>query len=177
MTEEERSGSRSAHANESGRHGGRPSIYRAHPVHQPIHERYGVAVIVFVTICTKSRKPILSNAAAHETLLTAWHLATSWQVGRYVLMPDHVHLFCAPAATPARPLLQWISYWKSEAARIWPVPDEAPIWQRHFWDTQLRHGESYDEKWEYVIQNPVRASLVRSPNDWPYQGELHQLRW
>jgi hypothetical protein len=36
---------------------------------------------------------------------------------------------------------------------------------------------SYDEKWEYVRSNPVRHSYVTDPADWPYQGELNELRW
>lgn len=76
-----------------------------------------------------------------------------------------------------RPLLQWVSYWKSQAARNWPRPEDAPIWQRHFWDTQLRRGENYTEKWDYVMENPVRAGLVARAADWPYAGVLHELRW
>jgi REP element-mobilizing transposase RayT len=63
------------------------------------------------------------------------------------------------------------------SARHWPNPDHAPVWQRHFWDRQLRKSESYDQKWQYVIENPVRAGLVTKPEDWPYQGELNVLRW
>ncbi|MCX7916496.1 MAG: hypothetical protein N3A53_09385, partial [Verrucomicrobiae bacterium] len=51
------------------------------------------------------------------------------------------------------------------------------LWQRDFWDTQLRRGESYSAKWEYVRYNPVRAGLVSDPADWPYQGELNILEW
>ncbi len=32
-------------------------------------------------------------------------------------------------------------------------------------------------KWEYIRHNPVRAGLVNDPDDWPYQGEMHVLRW
>jgi hypothetical protein len=49
--------------------------------------------------------------------------------------------------------------------------------KRHFWDTQLRRGENYDEKWEYIRANPVRAGLVPRVEDWPHQGELNELRW
>ena len=68
-------------------------------------------------------------------------------------------------------------FWKSLAARNWPHRDQLPLWQRHSWDTQLRRGENYDEKWEYVLQNPVRAGLVARTEDWRYQGELNILRW
>jgi putative transposase len=150
---------------------------RKHPVHQPAHERFNTPIIVFLTICTKRRKAILANAPAHETIRCAWIEAASWLVGRYVIMPDHLHLFCAPGGLIAQPLAKWVSFWKSCAARHWPRRAEAPIWQRHFWDTQLRRGESYDEKWDYVVNNPVRAGLVSRAEDWPYQGELNVLRW
>ncbi|MBA2585005.1 MAG: hypothetical protein H0U99_00780 [Chthoniobacterales bacterium] len=97
--------------------------------------------------------------------------------GRYVIMPDHVHLFCAPATFAAEPLGQWVRYWKTLASRNWPRANEQPIWQRNFWDTQLRRHENYDAKWDYVILNPVRARLVQRAEDWPFQGQLNELRW
>ena len=134
-------------------------------MHQPVHERYNTPIIVFLTVCTKDRKEILGTEEVHEHLLDAWREAASWLVGRYVIMPDHVHLFCAPAALHPKPLLQWVSFWKSRSAQHWPRPNEKPIWQRHFWDTQLRRGESYDQKWDYVLQNPLRAGLADSTDD------------
>jgi REP element-mobilizing transposase RayT len=98
-------------------------------------------------------------------------------LGRYIIMPDHLHLFCAPREVHPQPLTQWVAYWKSHSARNWPDRAQSPIWQRHFWDTQLRRGESYDAKWDYVVANPMRAGLVSRSEDWPYQGELHELRW
>jgi putative transposase len=154
-----------------------PPAGRKHPVHQPIVEKAGAAVIVFLTVCTKDRKKILAATDVHEHLIDAWREAGSWMVGRYVIMPDHVHLFCAPADPHPKPVLQWVSFWKSRSAQHWPRDQELPIWQRHFWDTQLRRHQSYDQKWDYVVQNPLRAGLVDSVHDWPIQGELNVLRW
>jgi len=39
-------------------------------------------------------------------------------------------------------------------------------------DHVLRSNESYSQKWNYVRENPVRAGLVKSAEDWPYQGEI-----
>jgi putative transposase len=55
------------------------------------------------------------------------------------------------------------------------LPVEAPIWQRDFFDRFLRSADSYSEKWEYVRDNPVRAGLVRRPEDWSHQGVTHDL--
>jgi REP element-mobilizing transposase RayT len=142
-----------------------------------VHERLGLAVIIFLTACTKNRQPILASEVAHRLLLDVWQESRSWMVGRYVIMPDHLHLFCAPAELQAGSLPQWVSFWKSRAAQRWHPPHQHSIWQRDFWDTQLRRGESYDSKWEYVVNNPVRAGLVGRSEDWPYQGEVNLLRW
>jgi hypothetical protein len=37
--------------------------------------------------------------------------------------------------------------------------------------------DSYSEKWYYVRNNPVRASLVEHADNWPFQGELEILFW
>jgi hypothetical protein len=39
-------------------------------------------------------------------------------------------------------------------------------------DHVLRSDESYAEKWNYVRDNPVRAGLVKSADNWRYQGEI-----
>jgi hypothetical protein len=38
----------------------------------------------------------------------------------------------------------------------------------------MKH-ESYSQKWEYVRMNPLRAQLSKTPEDWPYQGEIVQI--
>lgn len=90
-------------------------------------------------------------------------------------MPDHVHLFCAPATFPAVELRVWVSYWKARSAKLSGLGRD--LWQQNFWDTQMRRHESYGAKREYVRQNPVRAGLVGSPEIWPFQGEMNELRW
>jgi putative transposase len=150
---------------------------RKHPAHWPAVERFNTPVIIFLTVCTKSRKSILASDAAHQALLAAWREAPLWLVGRYIVMPDHVHLFCAPAELSSLPLERWAKFWKSRVALAWPNKSDSPIWQRHFWDTQLRRGDSYSEKWDYVVNNAVRAGLVRQADEWPYQEELNVLRW
>jgi putative transposase len=150
---------------------------RRHPAHMPLVERHNEPVIVFLTVCSKDRKRIFARADAANVIINAWPEAKSWLVGRYVIIPDHIHLFCAPGVFPPESLKQWVRYWKAIASKNWPRPKEHPIWQGDFWDTQLRRHENYDSKWEYVIDNPVRAGLVTKSKDWPFHGELNVLRW
>lgn len=120
---------------------------------------------------------MLANDGAANLIVASWRLADFWCVGRYVIMPEHIHLFCAPKTFPTQPLKDWISFWRNYVTRGWPDRQQVPIWQREYWDRQLRQGESYAEKWAYVENNPVRHGYVSRAEEWPYQGELNVLDW
>jgi putative transposase len=109
----------------------------------------------------------------HEALLKAWSKADLWMIGAYVIMPDHVHFFCSPK-DETFPIEQWITFWKREFRR--QFGNAAPRFQLDSFHHRLRSEESYSDRWEYVGANPVRAGLVRDPDDWPYQGVIHELR-
>jgi len=135
------------------------------------------STIVFVTVCTHQRKRVLANDQVHELLLEYWSDTSHWTVGRYVILPDHIHLFCSPARPDSLVVRKWIQYWKSRASTNWPTPHASPIFQPEAWDRQLRSGDSYGEKWVYVRENPVRHGLVDRWDEWAYQGELEVLDW
>ena len=134
-------------------------------------------ILQYVTLCVVNRRPLLARPDIVALLQDCWRKANHWLVGRYVIMPDHLHLFCAPTKLPITPLKQWVRFWRAEATRHWPRPHEKPIWQRDFFDRQLRHGESYHQKWLYLWENPIKDGLVKRAEDWPYQGELNILPW
>ena len=154
-----------------------PKPRRKRPAHFPTVAIGFRTIIIFLTVCTRQRKPLLANDEAAQLIVESWQAARFWRVGRYVIMPDHIHLFCAPNTFPAHPLKNWIEYWRNHVTRTWLHRAETPIWQREFWDRQLRRSESYAEKWHYVVNNPVRHGYVRRAEDWPYQDELNVLEW
>ena len=146
---------------------------RRRPAHG-VQITLGEPTIVWLTVCTKDRHPWLNNHTAHAHLIQVWRSADAWIVGRYILMPDHLHLFCAPRDLNFM-LNAWVKYWKSQFTKTAKQPDWK--WQVGHWDTRLRRHESYSEKWVYAMQNPVRSGLVAKSEDWPFQGELNVLRW
>ncbi len=149
---------------------------RKRPAHPSPIERADRPTLVFLTVCVRDRRRLLASPPAHELLRTAWQSANRWVIGDYIVMPDHIHLFCS-AADPATRLRVWIEYWQWLVTRQWPVASEKPLWQRDHWDTQLRTGQSYSAKWDYVRRNPVRAGLVSDPDEWPHQGQMSLLPW
>ena len=96
-------------------------------------------------------------------------------MGRYMIMPDHIHLFAA--FNPLSPTLpSWMKALKGSLSEVLREKGgEGTHWQKDYFDHVLRSEESFRQKWEYVRQNPVRAGLVKRSEDWPYQGEIHHL--
>jgi putative transposase len=135
--------------------------------------------IYFVTACTADRRELLADTFVHETFLRFADNAAArgaW-VGRYVLMPDHVHLFVTVEDDRVR-LSGWIRSLKNSISKTLRARGEpSPHWQKGFFDHVMRGSESYSLKWDYVRANPVRAGLVAHPEDWPYAGEIHELEF
>ena len=85
-------------------------------------------------------------------------------------MPDHVHLFVrGPDNFQLGP---WVGMLKQALEKQIALTATVPIWQRGFFDHVLRNDDSYAKKWNYVRENPVRAGLVTSTEEWPYSGEI-----
>ena len=150
---------------------------RKAPIHLPVHQRDNNAVMVLLAVCTDQRRQLLARNEVHDIIVSAWKAADGWAVGRYVIMPDHMHLFCTPSQHDYPALGKWVQYWKATTTREWPWPGEKPLWQKSYWDRQMRCGEKYGEKWQYVRNNPVRAGLCDDADRWPFQGEIKELMW
>jgi putative transposase len=126
--------------------------------------------IYFVTLCTIMRQNFLANQRVHSALIRYGEVGVErgYALGRYVIMRDHIHLFVR--GTIDFKLGTWVGGLKRIVAAA--VTGGRGIWQRRFFDHVIRNGESYSEKWNYVRENPVRASLVANADDWPFQGEI-----
>jgi putative transposase len=122
--------------------------------------------VFFLTFCTLHRRATLDNHRIHEQFRSYCIRALDYNVavGRYVVMPDHIHLFvCGDLEFD-------LGIWVRGLKRV--VTPERNCWQPGFFDHLLRSVESYAQKWEYVRENPVRAGLVQRAEQWPFQGEI-----
>ena len=140
---------------------------------------YTDAPVYFVTACTENRRPLLAQDAVHE-LFRGFCIHARQHgvlVRRYVLMPDHLHLFvCIPPG--AAGLSAWMKSLKNTLSKHWRSDEVSPPhWQKGFFDHLIRSGESHAEKWRYVRENPVRAGLVTEAEDWPFAGTIQADSW
>jgi len=137
--------------------------------------------LYFITFCARDRQKIHDLhrlVAGFRDYCTRAAGKHSVAVGRYVIMPDHVHFFVR--GNPDFVLSSWVGGLKramsvaglnqSHATRL-PLQRKS-LWQPGFFDHLLRNDESYAQKWRYVRENPVRAGLVAEWHEWPYQGEI-----
>jgi REP element-mobilizing transposase RayT len=90
-----------------------------------------------------------------------------------VVMPDHVHLLLFPLRDGDGwpfALVDILQCLKSATAhRINNfLHHSGPVWEEESFDHVLRSDESLEEKCEYIRQNPVKAGLVRRPEDYPW---------
>ena len=135
---------------------------RKKPAHFPTVEVGFRSIIIFLNVCTHRRRSLLAKDEAARLIIEAWQRANYWRVGRYVIMPDHIHLFCAPNAFPPQPLKNWMSFWRNDVTRAWPHRDQIPVWHREYSDRQLRRHESYAEKWNYVVNIQFDTAMLRT---------------
>jgi putative transposase len=146
---------------------------RKHPAHGVLYVE-GQPTVIFDTVCTRNRKPWLANEDVHALLQEVWRDADAWLMGRYMIMPDHIHFFVGATESPIE-YDSWVQYWKSQFSKRHKRPECR--WLTDHWDTRMRSEKQYEEKWLYVVYNPVRHGLVARPEDWPYHGEIYELRW
>lgn len=95
----------------------------------------------------------------HPFYLTAW-----------VFLPDHWHAICAPVYPTTISLAIKSVKQSSMSAINRQRGAEGDLWQSRFFDRALRTVREYNEKVEYIHLNPVRAGLVRRPQDWPWSS-------
>jgi putative transposase len=85
-----------------------------------------------------------------------------WFAHLFMLMPDHVHGLLTFPPSP-HTVRNAISLWKRWTARQLRIE-----WERDFFEHRLRSDESWREKADYILANPVRKGLVKEAKDWPW---------
>lgn len=148
-------------------------LRRKHPAHGVLFIS-GQPTIIFDTVCTKDHRPWLANEDVHTLLREVWYDSHAWLIGRYIIMPTHIHFF-AQATESGIGYDNWVKYWKSQFSKR--HRNRSHRWLTDHWDTRMRNVLVYQDKREYVRWNAVRHGLVENPEGWPYQGQMYELYW
>jgi REP element-mobilizing transposase RayT len=87
-----------------------------------------------------------------------------------VIMPNHVHtLFTSQAGWELSQIAHtWKSYTASECNRV--LGRKGEFWQPEPFDRDIRNERHYANAINYVENNPVKAGLCRTKEDWPWSS-------
>jgi REP element-mobilizing transposase RayT len=137
----------------------------------PHYQKFDRAI--FVTFRKRTREPlspaarsrVLGHCLAGEGRTMHLHAA--------VIMPEHVHLLLTPMRDgdgwpfPLKDILKLV---KGSAARSVNrlAGTQGALWQDESFDHVLRSNESFEEKLEYIRQNPIRRGLAARPEEYAW---------
>ena len=89
-----------------------------------------------------------------------------------VVMPDHVHLIFSLRSDRDGPfsVMEVMHAIKGASAHAinQALKRRGRVWQEESFDHVLRSNESLGQKIDYLCQNPVRAGLVKAPEEYPW---------
>lgn len=93
----------------------------------------------------------------------------------FCFMPDHIHLLSE--ATRVKSLITIIQELKGLWTKIgWEHGFQGTVFQKSFFDHFLRKDEDVRTVVHYILNNPVRAGLVKRWEEYPYLGSTVYTR-
>jgi REP element-mobilizing transposase RayT len=87
----------------------------------------------------------------------------------WVVMPNHVHLLFTPNIEPSVVLRRLKGASAREANQLLGLTGQ-PFWQAESYDRLVRSPAEFERIEEYIVQNPVRAGLARSQEEYPWSS-------
>lgn len=122
----------------------------------------------------------LANDAVAGLVLDNWrHFdPLRYQLIAWVIMPNHVHLVIrlTTGESLARIVHSWKSYTGKRIDALMNLPNEQhAIWQADYWDRYIRSEQHYLAAINYIHNNPVKAGLVNTPQDWCWSSASDHL--
>lgn len=138
----------------------------------------------FFTVVSYRRQGILCDAPVRKAIRQAIVEVSNkspFAIEAWVLLPDHLHCIWTLPPDDADFSSRWsrikrmVSQECGTAYRRddWMTPSkrkhrESTIWQRRFWEHQIRDEQDFNQHMDYVHFNPVKHGLSLNVADWPY---------
>ena len=101
-------------------------------------------------------------------ILRSYHKAGQFKVHDFVVMPDHIHvlLTLGPeiSVEKAAQLIKGGFSYRARKELKFPWS----LWQKGFSEVQVTSEGSFREHQNYIDDNPVKAGLARSADEYPY---------
>jgi putative transposase len=138
----------------------------------------------FFTVVTHNRRPFLCVPENIVLLRQAFRYAMSnhpFTIDAIVVLPEHLHCLWTLPVGDADFSTRWrlikshfsrhcaVSY-QGQVSASRQRKQERAVWQRRFWEHQIRDENGYIRHVEYVHYNPVKHKLVAAPIAWAHSS-------
>ena len=127
-----------------------------------------------LTFCVRSRNYVFTIAtivadALEQISLAA--LARGFAICACCFMPDHLHLLVEGQADNSD-LVKFVNLLKQRTSFAYRRHHPDRLWQKGYFEHVVRDDEVTQTVAKYVLENPLRAGLVKEPLDYPFSGSL-----
>lgn len=140
----------------------------------------------FFTVVTYRRRTFLCDEFVRNALRQAINkvrMQYPFTIETWVLLPDHIHTIWTLPPNDANFSLRWQlikrHVTKQCAEQLhraeWMTQSktkhrESTLWQRRYWEHQIRDELDFKRHVDYCHYNPVKHALVSQVKDWPYSS-------
>ena len=125
--------------------------------------------IYLLTAVTYQRRPAFSDWRLGRLLVDQLRSAEEASMVTslaWVVMPDHLHWLAQLHRGSLAELMGRIKSRSSRAVNL-VHGGQGRLWQRGYYDRALRKDEDLKDAARYIVNNPLRAGLVRRVGDYP----------
>ncbi len=111
-------------------------------------------------------------------VLESWSEESNWLVPNYCVMPNHVHLIASPKGVQSMNLHKFLSRLKGRSAKFINaiLNRTGAFWQTEWFDRWIRNEAELEKTVRYIRNNPVKAGLVKNPEEYPFSKYTLQHR-
>lgn len=115
----------------------------------------------------------LRDAGIARMVVDAMHFQertlAQFELHHYVVMANHVHLLITPRVELSKVTHTLKRFTAREANRLLGLVGH-PFWQDESYDRIVRDGEEFQRIARYIENNPVKAGVVASPEEFPWSS-------
>jgi putative transposase len=127
--------------------------------------------IFFVTTKTNMSRRLLQserNAGLLIDVLRSLVAEHKFELHDFAIMPDHVHLLIEVNDDMTIEKAMQLIKGRFSHRLSHELGYKGEVWQRGFTEEQVMNRESFEMHREYITQNPVKAGMVTSADDFPF---------
>jgi REP element-mobilizing transposase RayT len=136
--------------------------------------------VYFITFNTWEKLEL--TPAARQVVLNACKFfdRQRYQIFCLVVMPDHVHMLMQPLEKSDNKfwsLSSILHSMKSYSSKQIPkvMKHIGTVWQDERHDHIVRDEREFQVFWEYIRQNPVKAGLSVTPEEYPFFWQMYEV--